>query len=162
MFWKPCRKSEQQPDLINPEILQNLEERIEQAQQKQQEQQQQIERQQQQLQTNIQYDNNAGSDTGTRTGSDSSSGSGSGGDSPTPTDPGDNDLPQVLITTQLRNIVLQAGEAEMCFIETEPDEDVELAVEVEDESVAEAAFEVNCLYILRFTRRHNDGNRNCL
>lgn len=139
--------SEQQPDLINPEILQNLEERIEQAQQKQQEQQQQIERQQQQLQTNIQYDNNAGSDTGTRTGSDSSSGSGSGGDSPTPTDPGDNDLPQVLITTQLRNIVLQAGEAEMCFIETEPDEDVELAVEVEDESVAEAAFEVNCLYI---------------
>ncbi|NLT95538.1 MAG: hypothetical protein GXW85_08450 [Clostridia bacterium] len=135
--------SMQQPELINPEILQNLEERIEQARQEQQQQQEQQERLQQELAQNIQYDSSSGSE------SSSSSDSGSGSVSPPPTDPGDDDnedLPEIVITTQLENIYLQVGGEESYPIETEP-ADVVLEVEVEDESIAEAHFEGKDLII---------------
>jgi len=131
--------SAQQPDLINPEILQNLEERIEKARQEQQEQERQQERQQQELVQNIQYDNNTRSESDTGTGG------------PPATDPGndDEDLPEIKITTHLEDIYLQFGDELpwMCFIETVPAEDVELEVEVEDESIAEASFDGNDLFI---------------
>lgn len=51
-----------------------------------------------------------------------------------------------MITTELEDIYLQVGGEESFLIETEP-ADVELEVEVEDESIAEADFEGNDLII---------------
>jgi len=140
----------QQPDLINPEILQNLEEKIEKAREEQQEQQ---ERQQEELEQNIRYDNDTsgGSTPTTDRGNDDDDDDdrGNGNEEPGDGDDEDDDLPQLVITSQLNNVQLQLGDELpwTCNIETEPADDVELEVEVEDENIAEAYFDENYLVI---------------
>jgi len=134
--------SEQQPDLINPEILQNLEERIEKARQEQQEQQRQQERQQEELGPNIQYDSNIGNegppivDPGNYYDDP-----GNGNDEP------DDDRPEVVILTPLNDLVLHAGEARSWLLETVPDEDVGLEAVAEDWNIVEPNIDGNYLYI---------------
>ncbi|WP_031517238.1 FecR family protein [Desulfofalx alkaliphila] len=124
----------QQPDLINPEILQNLEERIERARQEQLEQQLQQERMQEELERNVQYDSDTVSGSMPITVSD---------------DDDDGDLPEIIITTQLHDVDLQVGGElpRIYHIETDPADDVELEVEVADENIAKAFFDGNALFI---------------
>jgi type II secretory pathway pseudopilin PulG len=112
--------NEQQPDLIDPQLLENLTEQIEQARQEQQQQQQQEEQQQQQTQ-------NRG---------DSSS-SGSGSDSGT-VDPGANE--QTITISPIGALNLAVNDEETVQIHTDP-EDVELSVVNGNEGVAEVSLD---------------------
>jgi len=139
--------SEEQPDLINPEILQNLEEMIEKAKEEQQEQQQQQEMLQQQLQPSIQFDTPSTTSGGT---SGTTRGNAVGNDDDDDDDNNNNeDLPRIVITTQLNDIYLQPGGElpRIYHIETVPADDVELEVEVKDDSIAEASFDGNYLFV---------------
>jgi hypothetical protein len=107
------------------------------------EQQRQLERQQEELVQSIQYD------TGTGSVSPPTSDSGGGSGGPPASDPGDDeDLPEIIIITELEDVYLRLND-ELPWIytvETDPD-DVELEVEVEDEDIAEASFDGNYLFI---------------
>jgi len=124
--------SEEQPDLINPEILQNLEDMIERAREEQQQQQQQQEMLQQ-LQPNIQFDT-IGTTSGGTTGGASGNTSG---------DNDDDDYaeqPRVVINTQLDDISIRYGidHGRSIHINTNPSSGVVLQVNIQNENIAEA------------------------